>query len=335
MRQTKQLRIILLVTMIVVLAILLTILIKTKGILNDTDSVAPSEKKQITVITSDVIVDQSWGSLAFKGKVKMEEKYPVTVDLHSEINTKPLMEETITDAIDKGSMVIIGHGREFSDVFTELAPTFPEVKFVTVHGTAEHPNQAVYTFDQGNIEYFAAYAATLKTKSNTIAILDAIDNRENNIEFETGLNYYLPESTYYYSVVGSRDDGKMAVEVMDDLLKKGVDVIYSKGNAYNQNVIDHAKKNGIYVIGYIDDQSYMGKNVVLTSVLNEVPEVYVAIMKDFFSVEGIPTGKVMLTEEDKVYRLARFGSMFTEKEKNLIQTEMDKFTKGELPFKEN
>ena len=51
---------------------------------------------------------------------------------------------------------------------------------------------------------------------------------------------------------------------------------------------------------------------MLTSVINDVSQMYVEIMKDYFSEEGIQPGLKLLTEEDGVYQLAPFGPMFTE-----------------------
>ncbi len=34
----------------------------------------------------------------------------------------------------------------------------------------------------------------------------------------------------------------------------------AKGNSYNQEVIQEAKTQGMYVIGYLDDQAYMGRS---------------------------------------------------------------------------
>ncbi|RSK25963.1 BMP family ABC transporter substrate-binding protein [Bacillus sp. HMF5848] len=334
MQQSKQLRMILLVSAIVVALFLSIMIIQSRGILTASKGAEQPEETKVTIITSDVIVDQSWGSLAYKGKVKIEAQFPVDVQLYSEIDSVPLMKDTVIEAIDNESRLIIGHGREFTATFTELAPQYPDVQFITVHGKATHPNQSVYTFDQGDIEYFAALAASLKTKTNKVAILDAIDNRKNNIEFETALLHYNPNVDYTYSVVHSRDDGVKALRVMNKLLDKGVDVIYSKGNAYNREVIDAATKANVYVIGYLDDQSYMGKDTVLTSVLNDTPQVYVAIMKDYFSEEGIPSGKVMLDASDGVYKLAPFGPMYTEDETKYIESEMTKFANGELTFNE-
>ncbi|WP_299088861.1 BMP family ABC transporter substrate-binding protein [uncultured Metabacillus sp.] len=334
MQQSKQLRIIGFITLIVAIALVGTIVLKTKGIMleAETSSSGTLEKTKVTIITSDVVADQSWGSLAYKGQLKIEEQFPVDVTLYSEINTDKLMLQTVNTAIQDGSKLIIGHGREFSDVFTKAALINPDVRFVTIHGTAKHPNQTVYTFDQGEIEYFAGLAAALKTKTNKIGVLNPTESGDEYPEFEAGLAYYKPEASIYTKVVGSRDDGKKAVQLMKELLSEGVDVIYSKGNSYNRDVIDLAKKEDVYVIGYLDDQSYMGKEHVLTSVMNDVSQTYVAIMNDFFSEKGLNSGKVILNASHGVYSLAPFGPIFTEKEIQFMKNEMKKYEQGELTF---
>ncbi|KKI89175.1 basic membrane lipoprotein [Bacillus sp. SA1-12] len=334
MQQSKQLRIIGFITLIVVIALVGTIVLKTKGIMleAETSSSRTIEKTKVTILTSDVVADQSWGSLAYKGQLKIEEQFPVNVTLYSEVNTEKLMFQTIKKAIQDGSKLIIGHGREFSEVFATSALTNPDVRFVTIHGTAKYPNQTVYTFDQGEIEYFAGLAAALKTKTNRVGVINPTKSGDEYPEFETGLAYYKPEVSIYTKVVGSRDDGKKAVELMKELLAEGVDVIYSKGNSYNRDVIDLAKKENVYVIGYLDDQSYMGKEHVLTSVMNDVSQTYVAIMNDFFSEKGMNSGKVILNESHGVYSLAPFGPMFTEKEIQFIKKEMKKYDRRELMF---
>lgn len=334
MPQSNQLRFILVITAIVVLTFIGILLLKTEIILNNTPVYNQAKKTKVTILTSDVIEDQSWGSLAYKGKLKIEDQFPVSAELFSEIKTANATKQAITKAITEGSEVIIGHGREFSDVFTQMAPEYPDIHFVTIHGTSKYPNQAVYTFNQQKIEYIAALAAVLKTKSNKVGVLDAYDAKKELSGFEKGVSHYKPEVTLYYRVVNSRDDGKKALELMKELTDKGVDVIFSKGNAYNRDVIDYAKEKNVFVIGYLDDQSYMGENQVLTSVLNDVSQAYVAVMKDFFSEDGMPSGQVMLNEQDGVYKLAPFGPMFTQEEKKYIRSEINKVNRNDLSFEQ-
>ncbi|MGN7938621.1 BMP family ABC transporter substrate-binding protein [Virgibacillus sp. 6R] len=334
MQQSKLHRMIATFTVIVVIIIIGTMILKTKGIIKEIEvsNIHNIKRPEVTIIASGTLTDQSWGSLAYKGKLKIEEKFPVTVAIYSGISTKKSIMKTVTEAIHNGSKVIIGHGREFSPSFEKLALSYPDIKFVTIHGYAKYKNQAVYTFDQGEIEYFAALAATLVTKSNKIGLIDSIESRDINPEFENALHHYKPDATFYYRVVGDRDNGKKATEIMRELIAEGVDVIYSKGNLYNRDVISLAKKEGIYVIGYLDDQSYMGKNYVLTSVMNDVSQAYIAIMNDYFSEEGIPPGGRMLNSSHGVYELAPFGPMFDEEDIEYIKDQRMKYKIGELKF---
>ncbi|MCL7748418.1 BMP family ABC transporter substrate-binding protein [Halalkalibacter alkaliphilus] len=329
-QQSKQSRILLLITMIVAILFICLLILRTSSLLYDSESVISNQDTvKVAIITSDQVNDQSWGGLAYKGQLKIEEKFPVTVSLYSEIYSDELIEATIKETIAENTEVIIGHGREFSNVFTKLAPMYMDTHFVTIHGTSEYENQSVYTFNQGNIEHIAALVASLKSKSKKVGIIDPIEARESKNDFKKGLSHYSPDALLYYQLVGSRDDGKRAVEILEEFIEEGVDVVYSKGNAFNRDVIEHAKKYDIYIIGYLDDQSYIAEDLVLTSVINDVSQAYVSIMEDFFSPDGIPTGTVMLTDQDGVYRLAPLGPMFSDQEKKLINSELEKIHQSE------
>ncbi|MDQ0230360.1 BMP family ABC transporter substrate-binding protein [Metabacillus malikii] len=329
-------RLIAIFTLIVVLLIVGTIYIKSKGILIETEKSDLSELKEVkvTILTSGSLTDQSWGSLAYKGKLEIEDLFPVDVSLYSELTSNELITNKVNEAIKNGAELIIGQGREFTQVFSDLARVNSSVNFVTIHGSLTYENQAVYTFDQGEIEYFAALSAALVTKTNKVAIIDTKDDRKANSEFEDALEYYKPESTFYYDFVGDRENGEKALKILQQLIEEGVDVVYSKGNSFNRDVIDYAKRENIYVIGYLDDQSYMAKEHVITSVLNDVPKAYTAIMNDYFSEDGIPLGQVvMLDENDGVYKLAPFGPMLSETDKKYIANEMEKYRNGVLLFR--
>lgn len=123
-------------------------------------------------------------------------------------------------------------------------------------------------------------------------------------------------------MVNSRDDGAKAVKLLRELKDEGVDIVYAKGNSYNQEVIQEAKKQKMYVIGYLDDQAYMGRPVILTSVINDVPQAYNAIMKDYFSKKGLRSREVKLDARDGVYKLAPFGPMYSKQEKQILYSKV-------------
>ncbi|WP_096190362.1 BMP family ABC transporter substrate-binding protein [Evansella halocellulosilytica] len=333
MQQTNQFHIILFSSIIIAAVIILVILFRTNGILHGPPVIdAQEDQPHVVILTSDEIVDQSWGSMAYKGQLKIEEEFNISTTLYSELDTDERKEDAILEAMSADPTIIIGQGREFSDVFAKLSPTYEDVHFVTLHGSAIHDNQTVYTFDKGNIEYFAALAASMKSESNKIGLLDAIHYEEENRDFQQGIIHFQPDAQFYYGVVESRDDGKRAVQLMEEMIEQGVDVIFSRGNAFNRDVIEHAKNHNVYVIGFIDDQSYMGENVVLTSVLNDISNAYVSIMHDYFSDEGIPPGVVTLDQRHGVFDIAPLGPMFSNEEKEAFESEFLKYQRGELSF---
>ncbi|GAE28599.1 positive regulator of comK [Halalkalibacter wakoensis JCM 9140] len=319
MQQSNQPRWILLLTVVVASGFITLMIFKVSNAFSELSSTQKLEDKtKVTILTSDEIVDQSWGSLAYMGQLKIEEQFPVEVTLYSEMKTEALLVETLEQALEAGAEVVIGHGREFSEVFTTFAPLYSDVNFVTIHGEAVHENQSVYSFNQGEIEKKAGIAAALISETKKIGLIDAVDAREDQPQFEEALYHVNPDLSLFYKVVDSWDDHSKALEYMEELVNEGVDVVYSRGNGFNRAVIEYGKKHQIYIIGYLEDQSYMASNWVLTSVMNDVSQMYIAIMKDYFSEEGIQHGVKLLTEEDGVYQLAPFGPMFTKEDLQYI-----------------
>ncbi|WP_157842794.1 MULTISPECIES: BMP family ABC transporter substrate-binding protein [Bacillus] len=322
-QQNKQLRWISIFTFLILSALMLSIIIKVNNILTDKTATKPTT--HVSILTSDVIADQSWGSLAYKGQLKILERFPVTISLYAELNSTVKIEEKVKESIENDVKLIIGQGREFSPIFERFASLHPDTHFVTIHGTATQPNQTVYTFNHGHLEYFAGTTAAMKTSTNKVAMLDPIDLSNMPNYFEQGAKSINENIEFRYEVIHTRDDGKKAIASMQKLIEDGYDVFFSKGNALNRDVIDYAKDKNVYVIGYIEDQRHLGPEVVLTSIVNDIPGVYEKIVEDFLSDEGIPQGRVMLTENDNIFYLAPFGPMFSEEELEKIEHEIQKY----------
>ncbi|SFL83572.1 transcriptional activator of comK gene [Gracilibacillus orientalis] len=312
------------ITLIVVSIFVIFLVFKSSQIMDDMDAseVAPTK---VLILTTDRLNDQSWGSLAYKGKILIEEEYNVTAEVLGEVDEEKDTSSIVKEYVDQGYELIIGHGREFSEPFYRISNQYQDVQFVTVHGDKTANNLAIYTFNQNEIEVIAGMAAGLKTKSKKIGLIDAVNNKQKDWGFSQGIEYIDDNIELIYKVVPERTSKSEAKSVAADLIDQGVDVIYTKGNSYNQEVINYAKENGIYTIGYLEDQSYMAEDKVLTSVLNDVPMAYNAILKDFFSEEGIQFEKQYLDDNDGVYGIAPFGPMFSEDEIRTIEeaTELD------------
>ncbi|WP_018931640.1 BMP family ABC transporter substrate-binding protein [Gracilibacillus lacisalsi] len=322
MEAKKQVKYILAITLIVVSIFVIFLVFKSNQIMNNMNA-SESAPTKVLILTTDRLNDQSWGSLAYKGKILIEEEYNVTAEVLGEVNAERDTSSLVERYVDEGYELVIGHGREFSEPFYRIINQYKNVQFVTLHGDNIAKNLAVYTFNQNEIEVIAGMAAGLKTKSNKIGLIDAVENSHKDWGFPKGIELIDDSIELLYKVVPERTSKSAAKLVAAELIDQGVDVIYTKGNSYNQEVINYAKEQGIYTIGYLEDQSYMAENKVLTSVLNNVPMAYNAILEDFLSEEGIKFEKKYLDDNDGVYGIAPFGPMFSEDEIELIEEATD------------
>lgn len=292
------------------------------------DDVFAHDYHSIGIITSDVIHDQSWGSLAYEGKLLIEDKFPVSVDLISERETEQEMQESIQQFIEEGKSLIIGHGREFSDVFTDFASKHPQIHFVTLNGESTYPNQSVVSSHPLSHGYMAGMVSSYMTKSNKIAIIQP-NETTGGVGFEMSVAEHNPKAIIYNQIVGSRDDEKEAAKLAKEVIEAGVDVIFTSGNAYNRAVINEAKSADVYVIGYIDDQSYMAKDHVVTSIIIDIPKKYENIVNQFLSKDGIPSGNIVYDFKDEIYRLAPFGQMVPDDVKNQVNDKITRYNQGD------
>lgn len=322
----KQGRLILGGAFVAAITMIMMISLKAEEIINNETAAHKETKVKVWILTADAVEDQSWSSLAYKGMLQIEDQFQVEAELMSDIRSEAQTRGIIDQAVQKGVKIIIGHGREYEKSFDKAAAAYPDIQFAHLNGEAKRNNHTAYKYNQNSIEVerIAALAASMKTKTNKIGLIDPVEDRLFHPGFEEGLHQFAPETKFYYKVVGDWENGAKAVQIAKEMIDDGVDVLYSRGNEFNRAVINYALKRGVYVIGYVDNQSYMGEEVVLTSVVNDIPQVYGVIMNDYFSKEGMPGGIAVLTDKEGVFSLAALGPMYTEKEKQRIQAEIDK-----------
>lgn len=333
MNSAKQMKAILFVAVILTSLIIVILAFRVNTVLHPQINGNENNKTLVGVITSDSILDQSWGSLAYEGKLKISESFPVEVELISEMETEEKMKHAALDLIHKGNTLIIGHGASFSPVFTELALGYPEVHFVTLNGYATHANQSSFWLNHKSPDYFAGMIASLMTKTNKVAIIDSFGTHvEEMLGFFAGIEEFNPDAEVYSRVVGSWDDEETAARYTQELVDLDVDVIFTRGNAFNRAVIHEVEKAGIYAIGFVDDQAYMAEENVLTSIINDVPQAYLIIMKQYFSKRGIQSGQTILDFKDGVYRIAPFGDMVPLSVQEKVVEQLKKYNRGEFNF---
>ncbi|WCK56527.1 BMP family ABC transporter substrate-binding protein [Aneurinibacillus sp. Ricciae_BoGa-3] len=269
-----------------------------------TDNNTPTKMK-VGLLLEGNIVDQTWESQAYKALRKIREQFNATVEFKEKVDTpqKKLIE---TERMAKqGFTLIIGNGRAFESSFNQLAPRYPSVKFVFFNGQPAGKNVTSYNFDPAH-GYFTGMIAGLLTKTHKIGLIPGFANSKSISYFIKGAKDQDPRNEVYMEPVLSWDDKARAGKIADDMLKKGADILAPMGDGFNIEVTMRAWKAHAHVIGYISDSSFMARDTVLTSSLQNVYQIYLQIADDF-AHNRLASGKFILNYKNGAESYAPFN----------------------------
>ncbi|GAE35428.1 positive regulator of comK [Halalkalibacter akibai JCM 9157] len=149
--------------------------------------------------------------------------------------------------------------------------------------------------------------------------------------YQAGAALYGENINTHVSYVEDWYDSELALSYFDKLKKQGVDVFYPAGDGYHVQVIEEARSEGLYAIGFVGDQSDLGESTVLTSTVQHVDYLYELIATQFYQNE-LTTGNLSFDFEDGVISLGEFSSKVPDdlrmKFEQAVQTYIET---GELP----
>lgn len=168
---------------------------------------------------------------------------------------------------EDGYDLIIGDSFGTERITRRVAKDYPKVAFTFGSGIGPaEPNFAVFDNWIHEPAYLAGMIAGKLTKSNTIGTVAAMTipevNRLSNA-FCAGAKEVNKAVKCKFSFIGSFFDPPKAKEAAIAQIEAGVDVIYAE----RFGVVEAAKERGIAAIGNMSDQTGLGPDTVVTSVV--------------------------------------------------------------------
>ncbi|MGD8190809.1 BMP family ABC transporter substrate-binding protein [Brevibacillus ginsengisoli] len=265
--------------------------------------------QRIALLLEGPTYDQGWNSYAFDSLENLKEKYGFKLTVAD--NLKPeQIESSASYFAGEGYDLILGHGFVFSKPFTRLAPLYPNSRFVSVNGEAFAPNQTAIKNDMRPAGFLIGELAALMSKTKNIGyiVVDKPTEFRQVEGFREGARAANPQINVLVKKVPDFFDKQHAIIAAKELLNEDVDVIYTTGDSFNLDVIMVAQKANIYAIGYIADQRYIAPNNVLVCLIQDVPQIYSMLIKQYLSGK-LPSGDVTYGLREGVNRLSPFGPM--------------------------
>lgn len=165
----------------------------------------------------------------------------------------------IEECLEEGCNIIFGTSWGYMDTMEEMAAEYPEVIFS--HCSGYKSNGKNFNNYFGRIyqaRYLAGVAAGLKTQSDKIGFVAAMDNQNSEVTggvnaFAMGVESVNPDAKVYVKVTNTWFDPTLEQQAAEALLDAGCDVIAQHADTTAPQLA--AEKRGVWGCGYNSDMT--------------------------------------------------------------------------------
>jgi basic membrane protein A len=230
----------------------IAIVLMAMAVLAMTSCAKKEEAKKIKVgfVYIGTINDEGYTAAHDKGRLALNEKGIETAYIEN-VAENADAEKAIRDLIDQGCTVIYTTSFGFMDWTVKVASEFPNVKFGHCSGYKTAENLSTYFGKIEQPRYLAGIVAGLKTKSNKIGYVAAMQIPEciRGINaFALGVQSVNPKATVEVMWTNTWFDPAVEKQAALELLNKGCDVMAQHQDSTATQIA--AQEKGAFAIGY-------------------------------------------------------------------------------------
>lgn len=239
---------------------------------------------RVALLTPGPISDQSWNAGAYAGLQAIADSIE-TVTSHIHTKTPADFEENFRQYGAQGYDLVFGHGFEFQDAAERVGPEYPRTVYLVVSGArAQPPNVAPVKFGLADASYLAGVLAGSLTRSRVIGTIGGTALPpvvEIFQAFEAGARSVRPDVRVLSSFVGNWDDASAGRELALAQIRQGADLIFQNADAAGLGVFQAARQaGGTYVFGANIDQNAVAPEVIIGSVVIDLPAAFVTLARE-------------------------------------------------------
>jgi basic membrane lipoprotein Med (substrate-binding protein (PBP1-ABC) superfamily) len=264
---------------------------------------APS-KMRVALLTPGPISDQAWNGGAYEGLKAIRDSLGAEIS-NIQTKTPAEFEENFRQYGAQGYALVFGHGFEFQDAATRVAPSYPKTVYVVTSGRVTAKNVAGISFAFEEASYQAGMIAGAVTTTNTIGLIAGTELppvKASFIAFERGAKAVNPKVKVLTSYIGNWDDASAGKEQALAQIARGADIIFQNADAAGLGVFTAAREKHVYAFGANANQNGVAPDVILGSVVIDLPKALLRIAREVQN--GTFVGRVVnLGVKDDVVRL--------------------------------
>lgn len=245
-------------------------------------SVAQAEPLKVAMVVAGTLGDRSFYDSGNEGLMRAAKELGVETKVFECRNVPSAFSEQIIAAAQSYE-VVFTIGWELVDPLLEIAPEFPDVKFIHIDAAiegVENVSSIDYLENEGSF-IAGAMAAMMTTKTedekiNDQKIIGAVGGMDIPVirnfvaGYEAGAKYVDPDVAVEVGYVGSFEDPAKGKEMALTIFNKGADIIFQIAGNTGNGVIEAAKEAGFYAIGVDSDQGYIAPGYIMGSMMKRV-----------------------------------------------------------------
>lgn len=221
--------------------------------------------------------DKSFNEAAFRGAQRWADETGGKF-LEIELQSEAQREQALRRFAEAGANPIVTTGFAMSTPLSEVAPDYPDTKFVTIDGWVEAPNVHVVGFSEHEGSYLVGLLAAKASKTGTVGFIGGMDVpliRKFACGYAQGVKAGNPDATIIANMTGTTpsawNDPVRGGELTKAQIAQGADVVYAAAGGTGIGVLQAAADaEGVLSIGVDSNQNHLFPGKVLTSMLKRV-----------------------------------------------------------------
>jgi transcriptional activator of comK gene len=287
--------------------------------------------QNVGLLVEGSIHDQTWGKKGYMGLLKIKENLDVDVYFKEGVNSQLAVNAAVEAFSKRNVNLIFGHSSVYGEYFSKIHEEYPDIQFVYFNGTKYSDNLTSMNFESHAMGFFAGMVAAEMTTSDKVGVIGSFEWQPEVDGFYEGAKYQNPNINVDIKYVNNWDDKEKALQFFENMKEQGVDVFYPAGDGFNVPIINKVKENGLYAIGYISDQIELGESTVLTSTVQHVDFLYLAVA-NLMMEDNLPGGILNFDFQDGVVTMGTFSEEVPTDVKERIQNAVEEYIEtGKLP----
>ncbi|WP_219904305.1 BMP family protein [Stenomitos frigidus] len=288
---------------------------------------------KVALVTTGPKDDNSWSQACYEGLKLIQSKFNAQTDFTGTIDAAH-SESALRHYAQAGYDLVIAASGAYPQAAEKVAKDFPRTKFALVTTyPGNNKNLGAVAFRSGEVGYLTGALAAIKTKTQKVGYIVGAAYpvyKEEEALFRRGVKATNPSVQASTAFLETWTDTVKATKVALDMVATGVDVLAVNADEAGIAALKAVtQKPGVAVIGWAKDQSALAPGKVVTSVLQDIPNL--VLNAAVLTQQGRWEGRLYkFGLKEKIYDFAPFHETLTASEETAFKTIREAVTTGKI-----